>query len=103
MQIGVFVPNVGASANPRSLVRAAQHAEALGFDSIWVADRLLFPVAPRSPSGARAPFVGSLEQLREDVARTRAFGAAELIFQIDLGAEPDQVLAAMDRMRALCD
>lgn len=303
MQIGVFVPNVGPSANPRSLVREAQHAEALGFDSIWVADRLLFPVAPRSPypvtadgalppyyqrildplsaltflaahtsrvalgtcildipfynpvvvgrtlasidvlsggrlklgcgqgwsedeftavglpekgrgartsefldalkavwtedpvefhgtyfdvprsiiglkpvqkphppiylaafspaalrraatkadgwmparvphqdlerrlaecramaaqagrdparfalqvvaipeisrapvGGARAPFVGSLEQLREDVARTRALGAAELIFQIDLGDEPDQVLAAMDRVRALCD
>jgi probable F420-dependent oxidoreductase len=60
------------------------------------------PEVTTSPvAGERTPFVGSLEQLREDVARTRELGAAELIFQIDLGDEPDQVVAAMDRVWAL--
>lgn len=48
MELGVFVPNVGPSAEPEAIVREARHAEALGFDSISVADRLLFPLAPRS-------------------------------------------------------
>src|SRR5215208_5267264 len=30
-------------------MRAAQRAEALGFANLWVAERLLYPVAPRSP------------------------------------------------------
>lgn len=59
-------------------------------------------VTPTPIRGVRVPFTGSLEQLREDVVRTREIGAAELIFQIDLGDEPGQVLAAMDRTRALC-
>ncbi|MEW6272713.1 MAG: LLM class flavin-dependent oxidoreductase [Thermodesulfobacteriota bacterium] len=60
-------------------------------------------VTPAPLGGERAPFAGSLEQLRDDVARTREVGAAALIFQIELGGEPDAVLAAMDRVRALAD
>jgi alkanesulfonate monooxygenase SsuD/methylene tetrahydromethanopterin reductase-like flavin-dependent oxidoreductase (luciferase family) len=36
-------------AGPDAIMRAAQRAEALGYHSAWVADRLLAPVAPRSP------------------------------------------------------
>lgn len=49
MQVGVTLPHLGAGAGPESLVRAAQRAEALGYDSLWVAERLLYPVEPRSP------------------------------------------------------
>ena len=54
MQIGVFVPNVGPAAEPATLVRVARHAEQSGFDGIWVADRLLYPVAPRNRYPATA-------------------------------------------------
>ena len=32
-----------------SLVRVAKHAEDLGFNSLWVLDRIFFPVNPRAP------------------------------------------------------
>jgi probable F420-dependent oxidoreductase len=49
MKLGCALPTLGALAGPDAIRRAAQRAEALGYDSAWVADRLLAPVAPRSP------------------------------------------------------
>ena len=49
MRIGVTLPHMGRLAGPAALVRAAQHAEALGYDTAWVADRWLYPVKPRTP------------------------------------------------------
>jgi probable F420-dependent oxidoreductase len=51
MRIGTLLPHMGAAATPESIVRSAQQAEALGYDSVWVAERLLYPVAPRTPYG----------------------------------------------------
>jgi probable F420-dependent oxidoreductase len=44
----------GRLAGPEALVRSAQRAEALGYHSVWVADRLLAPIAPRAPYPASA-------------------------------------------------
>ena len=41
MRLGAALPNLGATAGPDSIVRVAQQAESLGFDSIWVAERVL--------------------------------------------------------------
>jgi probable F420-dependent oxidoreductase len=49
MRLGCSLPTFGPVAGPDALARGAQHAEALGYHSAWVADRLLYPVAPRSP------------------------------------------------------
>ena len=49
MRVGIFLPNAGASANPEAVARGAQHAEQLGYDSLWVLDRLLYPLKPRNP------------------------------------------------------
>ena len=49
MRVGTFLPHMGEAASPEFLVRSAQQAEALGYDSLWVAERLLYPVKPRSP------------------------------------------------------
>jgi probable F420-dependent oxidoreductase len=54
MRVGVALPHVGPAAGPRVLADAATRAEALGFDSLWVADRLLYPLAPRTPYPAAA-------------------------------------------------
>jgi probable F420-dependent oxidoreductase len=51
MRLGSFVPNLGAIAGPESIVRVAQHAESLDFDSVWVAERVLYPLSPRTPYG----------------------------------------------------
>lgn len=52
MKIGCFIPHIGEAASPESIVSAAQSAEKLGFDSVWVTERLLFPVNPRNPYAA---------------------------------------------------
>jgi probable F420-dependent oxidoreductase len=49
MKLGCALPTLGPLAGPDALTLAAQRAEALGYHSAWVADRLLAPVAPRSP------------------------------------------------------
>ena len=48
MRLGYALPQVGSLASGEALVEAAQHAEAQGFDSVWVLDRLLWPLAPKA-------------------------------------------------------
>ena len=49
MRLGFALPQIGSAAGPRSIVTVAQRAEDLGFNSLWVLDRILFPVKPRAP------------------------------------------------------
>lgn len=49
MRIGFGLPQSGPVATTQNLLAAARRAEALGFDSIWAFDRLLYPLAPRTP------------------------------------------------------
>ena len=46
MQFGFALPHVGTETNREAIVAVAQRAEALGFDSLWVLDRLLWPSKP---------------------------------------------------------
>ncbi len=43
MKFGVFLPVSGRAASRKTLMEAAQHAEALGYDSAWCADRIIIP------------------------------------------------------------
>ena len=49
MRIGFALPQVGSAVGSETLVTAAQRAEDLGFDSLWVLDRILWPINPRAP------------------------------------------------------
>jgi probable F420-dependent oxidoreductase len=49
MRLGFALPQVGKNAGPDSLIQVARQAEELGFDNLWVLDRILFPVSPRQP------------------------------------------------------
>ena len=49
MRIGFALPQVGPIGGPDAITRVARRAEELGFDSLWVLDRLLYPVNPRAP------------------------------------------------------
>lgn len=48
MQIGIALPHIGPSASLEAIVMVASKAEALGFDSLWTLDRLLWPLQPTS-------------------------------------------------------
>jgi probable F420-dependent oxidoreductase len=49
MRYGFALPQVGSGVGPEALVTTAKRAEDLGFDSLWVLDRILWPVSPRVP------------------------------------------------------
>jgi len=49
MRFGFALPQIGSTAGPEALVRVAKRAEDLGFGSLWVLDRILWPVNPRAP------------------------------------------------------
>jgi len=49
MKIGVSVPNIGPVATPEAVKIVAQKAEALGYNSLWTVERVLWPVAPKAP------------------------------------------------------
>ena len=48
MRLGVSLAQIGRLADPASVRSAAVAAEQVGYSSLWVCDRLLAPVAPRS-------------------------------------------------------
>jgi probable F420-dependent oxidoreductase len=49
MRLGYFLPQMGPAAGPDAITAVARHAEEIGWDSLWVTERLLFPVEPQSP------------------------------------------------------
>jgi len=77
MRLGFALPQIGPVAGPDALVTVAQRAEALGFDSLWVLDRMLCPVNPRTPYPASRD--GALPELYKrvlDPLETLTFVAA---------------------------
>jgi probable F420-dependent oxidoreductase len=49
MKVGCTLPQSGALASRENLIRVAKRAEELGYDSVWVFERLLWPINPRDP------------------------------------------------------
>lgn len=49
MRIGFALPQFGDLAGPDTIRAVAQHVEEIGADSLWVGERLLYPVAPEVP------------------------------------------------------
>src|SRR5919107_2142047 len=55
MKIGITLPHIGPNASKENILKIALDAEKEGFDSVWVAERLLWPLKPQTP------FVASLD------------------------------------------
>ena len=49
MKIGIFLPHIGEFATRENILYVAKEAEKEGIDSVWVLDRLLWPLNPQSP------------------------------------------------------
>ncbi|MDH3601829.1 MAG: LLM class F420-dependent oxidoreductase [Candidatus Tectomicrobia bacterium] len=70
MQVGLGLPHAGAAAHGPSIIRFAQRADELGFESLWCGDHILLPTAgtdqyPYTEDGSfpRDASVGFLETL----------------------------------------
>ncbi len=49
MKVGLFLPQVGENATRENILYVAKEAEKEGIDSLWVLDRLLWPINPKTP------------------------------------------------------
>jgi probable F420-dependent oxidoreductase len=49
VRLGYFLPHLGPAAGPDSITQVAEQAEQLGFDSLWVTERSLVPLDPKTP------------------------------------------------------
>ncbi|MGX7826449.1 TIGR03619 family F420-dependent LLM class oxidoreductase [Actinokineospora sp. 24-640] len=65
MRVGFGLPQAGDIATPWFATQVARRAEDIGYDSLWVFERLLRPVAPRNPYPA-----SPTGRLPEHMART---------------------------------
>src|SRR6202051_1426517 len=65
MKIGFSLPNIGPIATPEAVSKVAQRAEALGYDSLWTVERLLYPVKLQTPYPGTPD--GSLPELYKHV------------------------------------
>jgi probable F420-dependent oxidoreductase len=77
MKIGFALPNVGPVSTAEAVAKVAQRAEALGYDSLWTIERLLWPVKPQTPYPATPD--GSLPEAYKhvlDPLETLTFAAA---------------------------
>ena len=50
MRLGIHLPQYGRASGPRAIADAARHAEALGFDDVWVSDHVVQPAEQGYPS-----------------------------------------------------
>lgn len=54
MKLGFTVPQFGEEAGPDALLEVAHLAEEIGYDGLWVIERLLYPSNPKAPYPATA-------------------------------------------------
>jgi probable F420-dependent oxidoreductase len=77
MKIGITLPQVGQQATRENVLKLAIDAEKEGLDSLWVGERLLWPLNPQSPYPGSPD--GSLpveSQIVLDPLETLTFAAA---------------------------
>jgi probable F420-dependent oxidoreductase len=49
LKVGITLPQAGEQSTKENIVRTAKMAEDEGFDSLWVFERLLWPINPQTP------------------------------------------------------
>lgn len=52
MLLGIHLPHIGRKAGPDAIRRTALHAEALGFDDVWVSEHIIVPKDADYPPSA---------------------------------------------------
>lgn len=65
MKVGLFLPHVGEHVTAENILYIATEAEKEGIDSVWVLDRLLWPIKPQTPYVASPD--GSLPVMYQNV------------------------------------
>ena len=108
MKFGFGIPNAGAAINGAYIIRYAQRAEALGFESLWTGDHLILPTAGTTqyPYTADGSFpLASTENFLEPftllayvaaVTKTIKIGTTVIILPYRNPIEQAKMLACLD-------
>lgn len=51
MKVGLVLPQTGDSATRENVLYIAKEAERQGLNSVWVLERILWPLKPKTPYG----------------------------------------------------
>ena len=76
MKVGTTLPEFGTKATKENVIRLARMAEEEHFDSLWVNERLLWPLNPRTPANSPDGNLPSCYQNVLDPLETLTFAAA---------------------------
>ena len=77
MKIGITLPQAGQQATRENVIQMANLAEREGFDSLWVGERLLWPINPQTPyPGTPDGSIPIEQQIILDPLETLTFVAA---------------------------
>jgi probable F420-dependent oxidoreductase len=76
MKIGLTLPQLGPQATKENVIWLAKMAEEEHFDSLWVNERLLWPLNPKTPSGSPDGTLPTYYQNVLDPLETLTFAAA---------------------------
>ena len=49
MKVGITLPQIGEQATKENVINLSSNAEKEGFDSLWVLERLVWPLKPMTP------------------------------------------------------
>jgi probable F420-dependent oxidoreductase len=90
MKIGFGLPNIGPLGSAENIAQVAECAEALGYDSLWTIERLLWPVKPKTPypvTGGHLPdgykySLDPLDTLTYAAARTKKIALGTSVLDI---------------------
>ncbi|MGA9318399.1 MAG: hypothetical protein WBL44_09500 [Nitrososphaeraceae archaeon] len=74
MKVGLVLPHLGTETTKESIEKIAVGAENEGFDSLWVVERLLWPLNPQTPypateDGSSPTFYQSIRSVRNTYLR----------------------------------
>ena len=91
MKIGFALPNIGLVGTADGISQVAIRAEALGYESLWTIERLLWPVKPQTPYPATPDgllpeaykyILDPLDTLTFAAARTKTIGLGTSVLDI---------------------
>jgi probable F420-dependent oxidoreductase len=76
MKIGYALPQVGSLGGPELIATATSRAQELGYHSVWVNDRVLWPTEPQAPFPAGDGSLSPMWRRNLDALDTLTYAAA---------------------------